>query len=70
MTPDLTDLREWLRSQHLSQREFCRRHTISQPYLSQILSGTRLAGKKTCELLEKLSGGVVRKRDLRPDIWA
>ncbi len=53
----------------ISEKEFSRVFRISQPYLNQILNGKRKCGKKMAEYLEKATGGNVKKRDLRPDIW-
>lgn len=62
-------LAEHLRRAGVSQAEFARRYRISQPYLSQIISGARKAGRKTAEHIETLTDGFVKKRDLRPDLW-
>jgi DNA-binding transcriptional regulator YdaS (Cro superfamily) len=62
-------LKEFVNRTGLSQSGFSRTYRISQPYLNQIMRGTRKAGKKTAEYLENISDGYVRKQELRPDLW-
>jgi len=42
----------------------------SVAYLSQIANGHRLAGARTIARIERVSGGVVSHKDLRPDLYA
>lgn len=62
-------LKEYLFRTGLSESEFSRRYKISQPYLNQIKTGARKAGRKTAVYLETISEGFVKKSQLRPDLW-
>lgn len=40
------------------------------PFLRNVAYGYRVAGEKLCVSIERETGGVITRRDLRPDDWA
>lgn len=63
-------MERWMHINNLSQREVARRFQISQSFLSQILSGKRLAGPDMVNYINKITDGTILKSDIRPDKWA
>lgn len=62
-------LSKWMIKNKLTQYGFAKRYGISQPFLNQVLNGRRRAGLATVRKIEKITGGFVTHKDLRPDLY-
>jgi len=54
---------------HLTQAQLAERIGSSAAYVSQISTGHRRASPRMAVKIEAASGGLVSRRDLRPDDW-
>lgn len=48
---------------------FAARCGTTAAFIRNVIYGQRKAGEKLCVAIERESGGVVTRRDLRPDDW-
>ncbi|TDG25673.1 Cro/Cl family transcriptional regulator [Paraburkholderia silviterrae] len=51
------------------RKEFAKRCGTTYAFLRNVMYGQRIAGEKLCVRIERESGLVVTRRDLRPDDW-
>ena len=54
---------------HGSQTELAKALGCSQSYVSMVISGQRRFSYKLALKAEEITNGVIKKTDLRPDIW-
>ena len=52
-----------------TQSAFAKACGVSQGLISQFLLGLKKPGWKTCQKIEAITDGKVKKQDLRPDIF-
>lgn len=62
-------LAKWMAKNRITQYGFAKRYKISQPFITQILNGTRRAGINTAKYIERITNGEVTYKDLRPDLF-
>ena len=62
------DLQTYLSS--VKQRPFAESLGVTQGLISQWARGKALPPPKRCVAIERLTGGVVTRQELRPDDWA
>ncbi len=52
-----------------TQRSWCERHGFSPSLISQVANGHRRPGPNLAKRIHDATGGRVKLRELRPDIW-
>lgn len=65
----MEDLRTLLRSSGLTPRALSGLVPIAEPHVHCILSRTRRASAATAIRFEEVTGGAIKRGDLRPDLW-
>jgi len=67
------NLKTYIEDKHIDRDELRIKLNVSSGMIGQWLSGHRKVTPKKCVAIEKLSGGKVTRKDLRPDdfeeIW-
>lgn len=62
-------LKKWMKKNSVTYGELGRRVNRSKQTIYNIVSGRRMAGPQLAQTIEDVTEGVVRRSDLRPDIW-
>jgi len=62
-------LSEWIRQSEQTQSAVSRKLGISRSFMTRLVKEERRPGPAVAQRIEMLTGGNVRKSDLRPDIW-
>lgn len=63
------DLSTYLASQKITQASFAVRLGVSQGLIYQWLTGRRPIAVDKCVAIERITGGEVSRKDLRPNDW-
>jgi DNA-binding transcriptional regulator YdaS (Cro superfamily) len=63
------DLKQYLQTVPGASRRLQDGLQINDAYLRQMAGGVRAVSPARCVQIERLTGGVVSRRDLRPDDW-
>lgn len=63
-------LSEYIKLERGNGKTLAEQLGISQSLLSQIAANSNATAPARCVLIEKLTDGVVTRRDLRPDDWS
>jgi len=62
-------LRDYLSANGLSASAFAGMVGTAQPTISRILNGKRRPSPSMAREIERITGGKVRRHELRPDLW-
>ena len=63
------NLIKYLETPSISKSDFAKSIDVSSGMLSQWLSGHRPISPEKCVVIEKVTNGIVGRKDLRPDDW-
>lgn len=63
-------LNEYFKQQSGNHSRLSKETSIASSFLYQMSKGTRTVPPRYCNAIEQATGGLVTRRDLRPDDWA
>ncbi len=63
-------LSEYFKQQSGNHSRLSKETGIASSFLYQMSKGTRTVPPRYCNAIEQATGGLVTRRDLRPDDWA
>jgi len=70
MNPKIAFANYWSRLDPEGKRSLAKRSEVGYTYLSLIASGKRQPGAVAAIRIERATGGVIRRAELRPDLFA